>query len=37
MTELASMDSFGEAYLRPLAPLQVKKLKEVLFRPFRQI
>ncbi|HBK86060.1 MAG TPA: hypothetical protein DDZ53_08550 [Firmicutes bacterium] len=37
VTELASMDSFGLPYMRPLAPLKLAQLKDVLFRPFRQV
>ncbi len=37
LTHLASMDSMGEPYMRPLAPLKLKQLKDILVRPFRQV
>ncbi len=37
LTHLASMDSLGEPYLRPIAPLKPKKLKDIFIRPFRQV
>jgi hypothetical protein len=37
-TSWASMDSFGVPYLRPLAPLRMKKtLREVITRPLKQV
>lgn len=37
ITQLVSMDSFGVPYMRPVAPLKLSQLKDVLFRPFRQV
>lgn len=37
LTHLASMDSLGEPYMRPVAPLKLRQLKDVILRPFRKV